>query len=190
MANDQSTPAKVLAVVGILIPQFIFYYTGSNNITLFLLPSFLYMIGYLEYTIIVSHNEWGLKFFDLNWYSDPSKIAQSINIFDIEFYNEAVLTFLYGGNYGNTSLDLSGVMFTVCFITAIIGLVFLFLLKNDKLSGMLFLASGILSLLSFMLLWINMIDNPWLGGIFDADFLPIPIGGIIFLITGYLLMKS
>jgi hypothetical protein len=162
-------------------------YTGASSaVTIWVLLSFLYTFGYYEFpTFIGTDNDWAFDLLNLNWWFSPNEIATTLNFLtDADFYVQAFATFLYGGNYGNSNIDVSGILFVIAGILVLVGI---FLgMRSTRLSGITFFAGGLLSLVAVVLGWQNALNHPWLGGFVDSNFLMIPLGNLLLMLGGFL----
>lgn len=191
MTNRKLTKGTILGIIGFLLPQCVFLYTGtSSSVTIWIFLSFIYAFGYYEFPILFgTESDLGFDILNPNWWFNPGDIATTANFLtDADFYIQAFATFLYGGSYGNSNLDIGGILFVVAGIFGIVGI--LLGMKSIRLSGIVFIVAGLISLLAVFMGWQNAISHPWFGGFVDSNFLMIPLGNIILLLGGILNVRE
>ncbi|MFW9855233.1 MAG: hypothetical protein ACFFFG_09230 [Candidatus Thorarchaeota archaeon] len=191
MTNRKITKGTLLGIIGFLLPQCFFIYTGtSSGVTIWIFLSFIYTFGYYEFPFLFgTETDLGFDILNPNWWFNPSEIATTVNFLtDADFYIQAFATFLYGGNYGKSTLDISGILFVFAGIFVLVGI--LLGMKSTQLSGIVFIAVGLISLLAVFLGWQNAINHPWFGGFVDSNFLMIPLGNIILVLGGVLNIRE
>ena len=162
-------------------------YTGnSSSVTIWVFLSFVYAFGYYEFPIFLgTDSDWGFDLLNLNWWIDPNEIARTLNFLtDADFYIQAFATFLYGGAYGRSNLDMSGLLFVVAGILSLTGI--LIGMRTSRISGVIIIAAGLISILAVFLGWQNAINQTTIGGLVDSNFLMIPVGNLVLLAGGLL----
>lgn len=180
------TIGAIIAVAGFIIPQFLFIWTGGNSVTLFIAAGYFTVFAYQEVDLgwFGSSNDFGIHIFSPNWYLKPDDIGSGSELVDLVMNVFEVA--LYPGDFGNTSLAPSGMLFGLSLILAIVGTLFAIIIKNHKMAGIIFIITAVVSFLSLILTWLNSTDLAWFGGVLEGNFLPVPIGALVFLLAGLL----
>jgi len=187
LRQKNSLLGTIRALIGFLLPSFFLLWTGGESTSMILAGNFFYLWGYYKTDIGfgVSINDSGFHFFNLNWYLKPeyNDIKQGSGLIDT-FLN-LLATVIYPGNFGNSTLDISGVFFGLSAVIIFLGIIACFLVKaNPKISGLLFIVGGIIAIISLLFIWTNATNLTWFGPRVKNNFLPLPLGSLIVLFCG------
>ncbi|MFX0210699.1 MAG: hypothetical protein ACFFDT_32270, partial [Candidatus Hodarchaeota archaeon] len=165
--------------------------TGNEAVLMVLAAGYLFVWGYYDIDIgWISSNGSGLHLFNLNWYLDPNNISQGSKVIDA--YLNSLKVAIYPGNFGNSELAPSGLIFSFSFLIIIIGIFSGFIRKNDpRISGLIYIIGAVVAFTALLLIWDNATNLSFIGGGVEDNFIPIPIGNILVLIAGiWNLIKS
>ncbi|MFX1515986.1 MAG: hypothetical protein ACFFC6_06730 [Promethearchaeota archaeon] len=192
MTHPSSTLGTILAIVGFLLPSFFLIWTGTESVVMLLTAGYLFLWGYYDIDLgwFGSTSDSGLHLFNMNWYFDPSNISQGSKPIDGFLNNLA--TAIYPGNFGETGLSLSGMMFGLSLLIIVIGILLGLIRKeNPKISGLLYIIGAAVGLSALLLIWNNATNLTFIGGGVEDNFLPVPLGSLFVLIAGiWNLIKS
>jgi hypothetical protein len=184
LAKKSSIPGTILAMIGMIIPSFIFFWTGAQTVSLILAGGYFFLWGYGEISLwIFSENDSALHIFNLNWYLNPSNLSQGSD--GMDGILEVLAVAMYSGNFGNSELDISGILFGISFLLICFGLILGLLMKYEpKFSGLLFILGSVIALISLFLTWINITNLSLIGSGVEENFLPLPLGSLVILGAG------
>ena len=192
LSRSSGTLGTILAVIGLLFPSFLLLWTGNEAVMMILAAGYLFVWGYYEISIPewISSNDSGLHLFNLNWYLDPDNISQGSKLIDA--YLNGLTVAIYPGNFGNSELALSGMIFGLSFCIIIIGILFGLMKKNDpRISGIIYIIGAAGAFAALLLIWDNATNLTFIGGGVQDNFIPIPLGSVFVLIAGiWNLIKS
>jgi hypothetical protein len=184
MTRSSGTLGTILAIIGLLLPSFILLWTGNEAVMMILAAGYLFVWGYYDIDIgWISSNDSGLHSFSLNWYLDPDNISQGSKLIDA--YLNSLNVAIYPGNFGNSELALSGMIFVLSFCIIMIGILFGFIWKNDpRISGLTYVIGAAVAFAALLLIWDNATNLSFIGGGVQDNFIPIPLGSVLVLIAG------
>lgn len=184
MTRNSSSNGTVVAIIGFILPSFLFLWTGVQTVSLYLAGGYFYLLGYGEIQWwVFSDNDFALQFFNLNWYLNPSNIYNASE--GVDGILEALAVAIYPGDFGHSTLDISGLLFGFSLILIVAGIAIGFSMKNQhKFSGLLFISGASIALISLFLIWVNATGLTIVGNGVEENFIPIPLGSLIILGAG------
>ncbi len=188
------------AIIALILPAFLIVYYSPNSdvVNILSITAFgaFYVFHYSNYVYSdPSLNTKGQIFLPLNpgWYTDLHKVMTEYEYSSDPETLLAETGALSGvvqvyGNFKEVVIDSTateyalgtGGMLMAAFVLLMVGGILLNLIGQEKISGFLFLGSGVASLAALLLTW-SMLSG-WEA--MEGDFFPVPLGALFLLFAG------